>query len=488
MYLDSLLNNIQLPQIESLNFGQNAKVLGLTEDSRRVRPGFVFFARRGQRQNKIKYITQAKEQGALLVLHDVTKLDKGLYVDDIDLCFSKALKLLYQNSFENLKVFGVTGTNGKTTYTYMLKNMLEGYGLPTGIFGTVENSFKNKKLVTDLTSPLAEDFYSFSHENHIENGMKALVCEVSSHALDQKRMGLEFLDYACFTSFSQDHLDYHGSMDEYLRAKRKIKTEALKPQGYLCAPISLKDKLQGMNADFLGGGNFQFKVKMKNFGIDVEFSSSKKSKKISGHLPILGAYNGENFCLAMMTLCDFFGEDFFPDQRVFENFKSPPGRMEPVFYNHTPLCYIDFSHTPDSLEKALSVLKLLDKKVYTVFGCGGDRDKSKRALMGEVSEQLSDKVFLTSDNPRSEDPISIIEDIKSGLKKNNYVVEPNRKKAILKALKCALDDKALVLVAGKGHEKTQEIKGTKTPFSDKEVALNFIKSLQSSQSSHEEKF
>ena len=472
MLLDSLIKILQSTNSGSCETTKNSKILGLTEDSRRVKPGYVFFARRGKPSDKINYIKKAKEQGALLVVHDLENLKSDFYVEDIDQTFSTCLKSFYKKSFDHLKVFGATGTNGKTTYSYMLKNMLEAYDVPTGIFGTVENSFKNEKLITELTSPLAEDFYSFSHKNYLENGMRALVCEVSSHALDQKRMGLEFLDSACFTSFSQDHLDYHKNMDDYLHAKRKIKTEALKPSGYFCAPVALKNKLEGLDAKFLGGDKFKFTVTDSQFGIEVNFSSNENN--IAGHLPILGSYNGENFCLALMTLCHFFGEDFFPDKRVFETFKSPPGRMEPVFYNKEPLCYIDFSHTPDSLEKALLVLKSLDKKVFTVFGCGGDRDKEKRKLMGEVSERLSDKVYLTSDNPRSEDPLLIIEDIERGFSTKAYTVEPDRRKAIELAITNAIDEEAVVLIAGKGHEKTQEIKGVKTPFSDKETALRYL--------------
>lgn len=475
MLLDSLIKILQTPHSQAYESSFDSEVLGLTEDSRRVKPGYVFFARRGQVKDKLNYIKKAKEQGALLVIHDLRDFESGLYLEDIDLGFSKALKTFYQSSFKHLKVFGATGTNGKTTYSYMLKNMLESYDVPTGIFGTVENRFKEEKLTTDLTSPLAEDFYSFSHKNYIENGMKALVCEVSSHALDQKRMGLEFLDSACFTSFSQDHLDYHKNMQDYLQAKRKIKTQALKREGYFCAPIALQDKLKGLEADFLGGENFTFKVKNSGFGIEISFASAKSERKITGCLPILGSYNGENFCLALMTLCDFFGKDFFPDKRVFESFQSPPGRMEPVFYNEDPLCYVDFSHTPDSLEKALLVLRSLDKKVYTVFGCGGNRDKGKRKVMGEVSERLSDRVFLTSDNPRFEEPLSIISDIEKGFTKCDYTVEADRKKAIQTALKSAIEDNAVVLIAGKGHEQTQEIQGVKTPFSDKKMALEYLK-------------
>ena len=190
---------------------------------------------------------------------------------------------------------------------------------------------------------------------------------------------------------------------------------------------------------------------------------------------MLGQYNVENFGLALMTLCTHFGEDFFPDERVFKSFCPPPGRMEPVILNKKPIAYVDYSHTPDSLQKALETLKPLGQKVFVVFGCGGNRDQNKRAKMGAVASELSDFCFVTSDNPRDEDPDQIINDITKGFKGDDFIAVENRKDAIKKALDKAIGDQALVLIAGKGHEETQELKGKKIFFSDIEEVKKWVK-------------
>ena len=480
----------------------STEITSLTQDSRRVLKGSIFFALRGSREAKTLNLNKALSQGAKAVVHDVDEFKEGFYVKNIHKVFSECLHLFYKESFENLKVYGVTGTNGKTTYAYMLKSLLESYNVPTGVFGTVENSFKGHALDTGLTSPIAEDFYSFNHKNYTDRGMKALVCEVSSHALDQKRMGLNFLNGAAFTSFSQDHLDYHKNMSTYLEAKLKIFKEATKDESFFCVSLDVREALvrydvyknttdlndneslgentELKNLEVLNLGDFKISHKTNSYGFDVEFSrkfsNSSQTKVLKGYLPILGSYNVSNFGLALMTLCHHFGDEFFPDSRVFKSFKTPPGRMEPVFFEKKPIAYIDYSHTPDSLEKALKTLKNLRSKVFVVYGCGGNRDSDKRAKMGAVAEAYSDLSYVTSDNPRDEDARSIINNILKGYKKTKYIVEMDRKTAIFKALEEAHKADAVVLIAGKGHEKTQEIKGETFVLSDKQEALNWLES------------
>jgi len=378
MNLNQLLDDLD---VKAKDF--STKITSLTQDSRRVLKGSLFFSLRGTKEAKILNLNKALSLGARAVVHDVDGFKKGFYVKDIHKIFSESLNLFYKESFKNLKVYGVTGTNGKTTYAYMLKSLLESYDTPTGIFGTVENSFKSQILDTGLTSPIAEDFYSFSHKNYTDHGMKALVCEVSSHALDQKRMGLNFLDGAAFTSFSQDHLDYHKSMETYLNAKLKIFSEASKGESFFCMSSDVYEKHVGIDVnETIDSGNLnaikvlnldEFKISYKpnSYGFDIEFSRSFKSnshknssdvskstsetKVLKGHLPTLGEFNVSNFGLALMTLCNHFGDEFFPDSRIFKSFKTPPGRMEPVFFNKQPIAYIDYSHTPDSLEKAMQM-------------------------------------------------------------------------------------------------------------------------------------
>lgn len=439
-----------------------SQVTSVTTDSREAKEGSLLFLMPSSFQDKENYFKNAQAQGASLVVHNFTDLKGGLFVKDIHQVFTKFLQTFYKESFENLKIYGITGTNGKTTTAFMLQDMLESYGVSSGIFGTVKNSFKDSELKTNLTSPRAEDFYAFNHQNY-HKGMRAVVCEVSSHALDQKRLGLNFLSGAAFTSFSQDHLDYHGSMEAYLDAKRKIVKEALLPSASLFASEAVKEKLSCLErVFFINQSDYTLKI-LSSGEEGLRLALGRKEKKLEGLLPLYGAYNAENFALAFALLCEHFGPSFFPDQRIFKSFKQIPGRMEKIDLGNESEAFIDFSHTPDSLLKALKTLKS-DKKLVVVFGCGGERDQKKRPLMGQIAKENADYVIVTSDNPRSEDQMKIINDIVQG--REGFEIEPDRELAILKALEKTSQGKTRVLIAGKGHEAYQEVKGVKRPFSD----------------------
>ena len=224
--------------------------------------------------------------------------------------------------------------------------------------------------------------------------------------------------------------------------------------------------------DVLNKGDFSVSAVQKDYGQELEFSWQNKSLK--GFLPLLGHYNTENFGLALMTLCHHFGPDFFPDERVFKEFSSPPGRMEMMLFKKEPIAYIDYSHTPDSLKKSLQTLKKIQKKIILVFGCGGNRDKDKRPQMGLIASEGADFTFITSDNPREEDQGAIMKDISRGFKGGDYLEVKRRGEAIRKALDKALSDDAIVLIAGKGHEKTQEIMGEKMFFSDVQEVEDWV--------------
>ncbi len=454
------------------NLLESGAVEDITSDTRKIKKGSLFFLLPRAEKKIEEYFDQSKK--AVAFVHSVSDYkDWGCFVKDVESVFVSSLKEFYKESYQNLKIYGITGTNGKTTTAYMLKHLLESYGVETGLYGTVQNSFKENILDTGLTSPTAEDFYRFNHQNY-QKGMRAVVCEVSSHALDQKRLGVGFLDGAGFTSFSQDHLDYHGDMKSYLEAKLKIKTESLKSSGVLVLSKSVDPLVQNKSHTVSLGDDFDFKITDRtDQGSWIEFR--KKDQMVSGLLPLYGDFNVENFSLALTLLCKHFGGDFFPDKRVFRDFFQIPGRMEKIDLKNGSLAFIDYSHTPDSLEKALETLQTFSncQKIISVFGCGGDRDKSKRPLMGKVSDQLADCTIITSDNPRSENPLSIIEDIKKGVHGAHFI-EPDRAKAIYKARELSESEASVVLIAGKGHESTQETMGVKKHFSDKDEVLRFI--------------
>jgi len=469
---------------------QPGVVLDITADSRRIQPGSLFFVLPRAEKFFDKVYSEALDQGAVLIVHGVaSQKDKGHFVENIDSVYSHTLKAFYKDSFSKLKIYGLTGTNGKTSVATMLQNLLELYSVPTGLYGTVGNFFRNNTLDTGLTSSMAEDFYRFNHSN-FKKGMKAVVCEVSSHALDQRRLGLDFLDGAGFTSFSQDHLDYHKSMEAYLEAKGRIFSEALYEKGFFVYPQSLKEikkikPLESQKTICLGGSAYSYTVLGKSFG-GIEMCFKKEDKTLTGVLPLFGDYNAENFALALTFLCEHFvsagDDDFFPDSKVFDQFKQISGRMERFKLcdfksGESSYAVVDFSHTPDSLEKALKTLRELkpEHQLIAVFGCGGDRDAAKRPLMGKIASDLADSVVVTSDNPRTEDPQEIAAQIAQAVEvKKLSALNLDRSLAIRKALSTTADRPSLVLIAGKGHEQTQEIKGEKSFFSDQKEVKKWI--------------
>ena len=461
-----------------------SKVLDITADTRKVKAGSLFFLLPRAEKHFDRLFKEATDKEAALVVHGLkAHEDEGYYVENIEAFYTKSLQKFYHESYSNLKIYGLTGTNGKTSVATMIKDLLELYGEPTGLFGTVGNFFKDNLLKTDLTSPMAEDFYRFNHEN-FKKGMKTVVCEVSSHALDQKRLGLDFLTGSGFTSFSQDHLDYHGDMKTYLEAKGKIFSEALHANGFFIYPKSLKEfsslkPLRNQKVLCLGGETYSYKILKTDFdGISMSFTKGDKS--ITGVLPLFGAYNAENFAMALVFLCEHFGGGFFPDQNVFEDFKQISGRMERFVLGGDSHAVVDFSHTPDSLEKALKTLRDLkpDHQLIVVFGCGGDRDKNKRPEMGKIASSLADKIIVTNDNPRAENPEDIAQGVLKGVEKSlstKVSVELDRTVAVQSALSLAAQTPSLVLIAGKGHEQTQEVEGKKLFFSDQNEVLEWLK-------------
>ncbi len=451
----------------------NQEVLDLTADTRKIKKGSVFFLLPRANTKFIEYFKKSKK--SLAFIHSCQEYkDKGVFVDNIEELYFSSLKVFYKESIEKLKVYGITGTNGKTTTAFMFHSFLKLYGVPTGLYGTIHNRFKDNVLKTGLTSPVAEDFYRFNNEN-FKKGMRAVICEVSSHALDQKRLSTQFLDGASFLSFSQDHLDYHKTMKRYLEAKVKITTQALKKNGFFILSKEVK-KLKIWPKEFIKlGEKYNFKI-LKRSAHGTRFIFLKEGNALEGEIPLLGDYNISNFSMALAMLCEHFGKDFFPDERVFKDFVQIPGRMQRLDISKDSSVFIDYCHTPDSLREALKTLKLFlkDKKIISVFGCGGDRDRAKRSLMGNVSKCLADVSIITSDNPREEDPKVIVKDILKGIN-GKVFVELKRELAIQKALKLGIKEPCYILIAGKGHERTQEIKGVKRHFSDVEEVLKFIK-------------
>ena len=479
-------------------------------DSRQIEAGDIFFAYPVGHGNALRdgrdYIAAAIANGAAAVVFDPVDGVANEYLDH-PACFAiENLSVLagelcaewYHYPSKHLNVIGVTGTNGKTSITQWLAQALDEASHRTAVMGTLGTGFPNALFQTGYTTPDAP-FLQTQLKKLLDAGAQQLAIEISSHALDQDRVaGLEVRS-AVFTNLSQDHLDYHGTMREYAQTKAKLFQQAQLQNAIINFDDAFGRELAmklltannpqvwgyTLNKDTFAGFE-QFNDRLKRvYAEDTVFISTGYRSQFTcdelgssaAQLAVLGEFNLSN-CLAVWTV--LLAQDFSPEEASKRMAKlSPvPGRMELIRLNKTPktegpLIVVDYAHTPDALTQALSALRPIANqrggKVWCVFGCGGDRDAGKRPQMGRAAQELADHIVITSDNPRSEDPESIITMIQSGMLGNlaNVQVLPDRAAAIMTAVRHA-DIKDVVLVAGKGHESTQEINGKKFDFSDQE--------------------
>ncbi len=455
---------------------KEVNITGIEEDSRRIVPGNLFIARRGKTVDGAKMIPHAIANGAVAVLTDmydpflpVVQLISQDIVSQIPLLAAR----FYQNPSEEIEVIGITGTNGKTMTGYLLQHLFTKLGKPCGLMGTIERWIGDVRVPASLTTAdvLTNQKYLRDMCNH---GLKKAVMEVSSHALAQSRVeGITF-DTAVFTNLSQDHLDFHGTMDRYFAAKKKLFTEHARRN----AIINRDDPSYVLLQEGLALCTYTYGIKHPAdvMAEDVELSLEKSAFTVSFSgqktrftLPLIGAFNVYNALAAVATGL-LYGENLADMAAAWQDFPGVAGRMQRV-QGHV---FVDYAHTPDGLEKAIQTLKQIAKDpVIVVFGCGGNRDLEKRPIMAQVAERYADFSIVTSDNPRKEDPKEIAEQIIQGFTKTeHYAVELDRKAAIEKAINLAktLPQPAVVLIAGKGHEETQEFAHTTTFFNDVEVA------------------
>lgn len=390
---------------------------------------------------------------------------------------------------KNLFCVGVTGTNGKTTTSHLVEYGLNQFGFGTGVIGTIDHHFmqtaqKIIKWQTALTTPGSLEFYS-RLKDFVSLGAKALSVEVSSHALDQDRMSSCEFDVAIFTNLTRDHLDYHGTMEEYFKAKEKLFTEVLKnsPKNNKYAVINQDDTYGRQiqipkNVQKISYGeknaDLTYEILEQNFS-GQKLNINYKGRKYFSQIQLSGHFNILNY---LATLGVLIAKQIPLSEaiEVFSRFPGVRGRLEKVATTKDIHAFVDYAHTPDALENVLKTLNEIkgNQKIITVFGCGGDRDKGKRPLMGDIACKLSDHAIVTSDNPRTESPDAIIQDILEGCKSHkNFEIEVDRKKAIEKALQIAKNGDA-VLIAGKGHEDYQIIGTTKHHFDDVEIVKGYL--------------
>lgn len=475
------------------------EINGLTIDSREVEPGFVFIALEGQLDHGLAYAEAAISRGAVAVICD-EKFDQ--YCQQIlSRLMSRAIcvpvrglqsKLgemaskFYGEPSEKIFISGVTGTDGKTSVSHFIAQaMNQAYGssavigtLGNGLIDDLEESSHTTPDVISLHKMLA-DFY--------QKGIGHVAMEVSSHGLDQERVANVDFDVAVLTNLSRDHLDYHGDIESYKQAKKKLFTEnadkalVLNIDDAFGVEIFKENKnnnaiwLYGLDEEKAKQSNlYAYATNIRNAinGIEFTLNSSKGVADVT--IQLIGEFNIYNVLASTCVLLES-GINFNHAVKYIQRLHTVAGRMELIAYKGKPSVVIDYAHTPEALTQALvNVRKHISGKVICVFGCGGDRDMGKRRLMAEAAEKLSDLVIVTNDNPRTEDPLKIIDDIKQGISNEiQLIVEMDRQKAIQHAIEISAAED-MVLVAGKGHELFQIIGDQKIVFSDKEVALSAL--------------
>ncbi|WP_455648234.1 UDP-N-acetylmuramoyl-L-alanyl-D-glutamate--2,6-diaminopimelate ligase [Lonepinella koalarum] len=466
----------------------------MTLDSRSVKSGCLFVAIKGHTVDGRRFIPQAIENGAVAVLADADHLNEHLIVRfennvpiiayfDLSAHLSEIADIFYDSPSQKLTLVGVTGTNGKTTIAQLLAQWMQILGHNPAVMGTIGNGLLGQVKPAENTTGSALEVQS-SLANFVAQGADFAAIEVSSHGLVQKRIEALHFAVAIFTNLSRDHLDYHGSMQEYANAKKRLFTELVTQQqvinaddqigaGWLKAlpnavAVSCQADFQPMQKNWLKCTAVSF----NNKGASIEFCSSWGNGKLESHL--IGAFNVSNLLLVLATLLSL-GYCLTDLVKTVSQLTGVCGRMEMLHTPHKPTAIVDYAHTPDALEKALQAARIhCNGKLWCILGCGGDRDNGKRPLMAKIAEQFADVVIATDDNPRTEEPTKIMADIVAGFEHANAVqIIHDREQAIKTAIQSAVEND-VILIAGKGHEDYQIIGKVKHHFSDQEVVRKYI--------------
>lgn len=448
----------------------------LRTDSRKVCKGDVFLALKGVVTDGHDFIDMAIRNGASKIIceHGSYSVDT-MVVPSTREYLASYLKDLYKDKFSKVKLLGITGTNGKTTSAYLIYQLLNKLGKKCAYIGTIGFYLNDTVRPLNNTTPDLMELYSLFDEA-FNSGVSVIVMEVSSHALELGRvLGLSF-DIVSFTNLTQDHLDVHKTFDNYIKAKQKL-FGMVKDDGY--AIVNVDDKYSDRFI-ISGNNNITYGINPSNYHIisynlrinRTEFIMEVGEKKYDVVIPIPGKYNIYNFLVALINVVKV-GYDIDSVLGVIKDIKTPKGRFDIVNYNNNVII-VDYAHTPDAVLNILNAVnEYKEGKIYTVIGCGGDRDKSKRPLMGDIATRKSDYVIFTDDNPRSEKEEDIVNDIICNLDRDNYCVIYDRKSAIIKGIDL-LNDKDILLILGKGHEDYQIIGKDRIHFDDKEVVLEYI--------------
>lgn len=496
MRLQELLRALK---IEDCKGDCDRKVEGLAYDSRAVKPGYLFVAVKGKKLDGHAFVEQAVERGAVGVVSEREisgSLGEGraaaIRVPDARRALSQLAVRFYGEPCRMMRLVGITGTNGKTTTSYLLESILLAAGLRPGVIGTINYRFPGHVCPAPVTTPESLDLMK-TLRKMADAGVTDVIMEVSSHALDQGRASDCPFRIGLFTNISRDHLDYHESMEAYFKAKRRLFEDLKAKEGAAYAVINADDPfgerlMELTDAPVLTYGLGEScavradRIRLGPDGLSARLITPGSERHVRSGM--IGKFNVYNI-LAAAASAVVLGID--PDAVVLgiEHAGVIPGRLERVKDQRSPAIVVDYAHTPDALFKVLEALRpLVSGRLITVFGCGGDRDRGKRREMGQVAGRYSDRVYITSDNPRTEDPASIAEEVEEGVADSGldrltghdadggasgYILELDRAAAIRSAVRFACDDD-LVLIAGKGHEDYQIIGNRRRKFDDREIA------------------
>ena len=475
--------------------GSDVSIRGIEHDSRKVTAKNLFVCMEGAHVDGHNFIRQAVERGAVAVLtarKNFTPPENisAIIVPDMLNALAVIVPYFYDYPARAMRVVGVTGTNGKTTITYMLREIFQQAGLSVGLIGTIQILIGDESFPNPNTTPNVIDLQHVFAEMR-DKKIQIVVMEVSSHALAENRVaGIEF-DTAIFTNLTQDHLDFHGTMDNYLRAKAKL-FDAVSRSGRKQIKTAIINVDDAASTEILkhclcAKTTYAIENSADVQAVEVNVRADGTAFKIRGSfgvidlsLHVTGLFNVYNVMAAIgAALAENIRPDIIKD--ALENFRSVPGRFERIFADAPFTVIVDYAHTPDGVKNVLQTARqIADGKIITVFGCGGDRDNRKRPIMGELAAQLSDIVIATSDNPRTEDPEKILDDVERGVRKSIgkkiYERIADRRTAIFRAIELA-GEGDVVLILGKGHETYQILNTGTIHFDDREVAHDAIESV-----------
>ena len=451
--------------------------LNIKVDSRKVKKGDTFIALRGVSSDGHDYIDKAIENGATKLIveedrnykipYEVVKHTRKYLID--------YLKQNYTSYLNEMKIIGITGTNGKTTSAFLLHNALNSLGIKASYIGTIGFYINTKVESLPNTTPDVLDLFNLFLKSY-EEGCKYICMEVSSQGLSYKRVEGFLFDYVVFTNLTQDHLDFHKTMENYVLAKQEL-FKKLKPNGI--ALVNYDDKYkdyfllkENKNITYgFNGGDFKIEqCEMNNLGTKLVYSYNNEKYSLTSRL--IGKYNIYNL-LITISILNLIGIDKEKIQNIIYNLKTPSGRMETIIYKNNSIV-IDYAHTPDAVEKIISTMKEITKgNIYTVFGCTGDRDRTKRPIMTKIVCNLSKKAIITNDDPHYEDPKQIVKDMTDGIENKNYEIIFDRKEAIKKGISY-LKEFDTLLILGKGHEEYVLFQDKKIPFNDCKAVQEII--------------